>query len=268
MRRTALISLIAFDILAFCILASASDADLILAAKRGQTDKVAALLAEDSAVNPTDKDGRTPLMLAAMHGHASTVLELLKHGAKADLRDRVGWTAFGLAVFSTANGRDAVLKALPPHPPLRLMLEVGWTPENLVTSCFLRPAQVREQVAAIQPDAQVAAALRDAVMTTGRRFVELVPDGGDATLRLTVRPGISCVQQQSADNITEVIDVKLTVAEGGAVLLEKTFGGGLKGLHARSVTTPAQYGVTFEEWAKSHGPGICNAALEAWLRRR
>jgi ankyrin repeat protein len=268
MRSTALISLIAFNILACCVLAFASDADLLLAAKRGQTDKVAALLAKDSGVDPTDKDGRTPLMLAAMRGHAGTVAELLKHGAKADLRDRVGWTAYGLAVFSTANGRDAVLQALPSHPPLRLMLEASWSPENLVTSCFLRPAQLREQAAAIQPDAQVAAALRDAVMTAGKHFVELVPEGGDATLRLTVRPGISCVQQQSADNVTEVIDLKLTAAEGGAVLLEKTVGGGLKGLRARAVTSPAQYGVTFEEWAKAHGTEIYSAALEAWLKRR
>ena len=268
MQRYAVVFLIAFNILAACILVADSGADLILAAKRGQTEKVAALLAKDTAVDPSDKDGRTPLMLAAMRGHADTVAELLKHGAKADLRDRVGWTAFGLAVFSTANGRDAVLKALPAHPPLRLMLEAGWTRENLVTSCFLPPAQLREQVAAIQTDAQVAAALRDAVTTAGRRFVELVPEGGDATLRLTVRPGVSCVQQQSADNVTELIDVRLTAAEGGAALLEKTFGGGLKGLHARTVSSPAQYGVTFEEWAKVRGSEIYAAALEAWLKRQ
>ena len=264
MQRTALALLFTL----YTYAADNGGADLLLAAKRGQTEKVSALLAKGSPVDATDKDGRTPLMLAAMRGHVDTVAALLAHGAKAAARDRLGWTAFGLAIFSSAGGRDAVLKALPPHPPLRLMLEVGWTPQNLVTSCFLRPAQLREQVAAIQPDAQVAAAVRDAVLNAARRFVELVPEGGDATLRLTVRPGISCVQQQSADNITEVIDVKLTVAEGGAVLLEKTFGGGLKGLHARAVTSPAQYGVTFEESAKAHGSEIYNAALEAWLKLR
>jgi hypothetical protein len=263
MPRTALVFLSLFT--AF---AADNGADLILAAKRGQTEKVAALLAKGGPVDATDKDGRTPLMLAAMRGHAATVAELLKHGAKADARDRVGWTAYGLAIFSDADTRDAVLKALPPHPPLRLMLETGWTPENLVTSCFLRPSQLREQVAAIQPDAQVAAALRDAVLAGGKRIVELVSEGGDATLRLTVRPGISCVQQQSSDNVTELIDIRLTAAGDGAVLLEKTLGGGLKGLHARAVTSPAQYGVTFEELAKSHGAGIYTAALEAYLKRR
>jgi hypothetical protein len=262
MPRTALLLLIAS-----CAFAADNGADLILAAKRGQTEKVAALLSKGSPVDPADKDGRTPLMLAAMHGHADTVAALLQHGAKADLRDRVGWTAYGLAVFSTASHRDAVLDLLPARPPLRLMLEVKWTPENLVTSCFLRPAQLREQVAAVQPDAQVAAALRDAVLASGKRFVELVSEGGDATLRLTVHPGTSCVQQQSADNITELIDIRLAAGDG-SVLLEKTVGGGFKGLHARSVTSPAQYGVTFEESAKSHGSEICAATLEAWLKRQ
>jgi Ankyrin repeats (3 copies) len=248
--------------------ADTTGVDLLAAAKHGQTDKITALVAKGSPVDAQDKDGRTPLMLAAMHGHAATVAALLKQGAKPDLRDRLGWTAYGLAVVSTGNGRDAVLKALPPHPPLRLMLEAGWTPENLVTSCFLRPPQLREQVAAIQPDAQVAAALRDAVLTNGKGLVQLVPEGGDATLRLTVRPGVSCVQQQSADNITELIEVRLTAAGDGAVLLEKKLGGGLKGLHARTVTTPAQYGVSFEEWAKAHASAIYTAALEGWLLRR
>jgi len=262
MQRTALILFFAFS--AF---AADTAPDLIVAAKHGQTEKVAKLLANGSTIDITDKDGRTALMQAAMHGHAAIVEELLKHGAKADTRDRLGWTAFGLAIFSSASGRDAVLKALPPHPPLRLMLEVGWTPENLVTSCFLRPQQLREQIAGIQTDAQAAGALRDAVIAGGKSIVELVPEAGDATLRLTVRPGVSCVQQQSADNITELIDVKLTAADG-SVLLEKTVGGGLKGLHARSVTSPAQYGVTFQEWAKAHGPQIYSAALEAWLKHR
>lgn len=247
--------------------AADSGADLLAAARKGQTARVASLLAKGSPIESTDKDGRTPLMQAAQHGHADTVELLLKHGAKADARDRQGWTAYGLAVFSSANGRDAVLKALPPHPPLRLMLEAVWSPENLVTSCFLRPPQLREQVAEIQPDAQIAAAVRDFATMNGKHLVEIVPEGGDATLRLNARPGVSCVQQQSVDNVTLVIDAKVTASKD-AVLLEKTFGGGLKGLHARSVTSPAQYGAVYEEWARAHAGQIFWAALEAWLRHR
>ena len=261
-RRIAL-----FLLLIPLLFAADTGADLLAAAKRGQTAKVAALLAKGSPIEAKDKDGRTPLMLAAMRGHAATVEELLKRGAKPDARDRLGWTAYGLAVFSSGTGSEAVLKALPPHPPVRLTLEAGWTPQNLVTSCFLGPPQLREQVAAIQTDAQAAAAVRDYAMLNGKRILELTAEGGDGTLRLTTKPGVSCITQQEADNITELIDVKLT-ANDGAVLLEKTFGGGLKGLHARTVTSPAQYGVTFEEWARAHAGEIYSAALEAWLRHR
>jgi hypothetical protein len=269
MRSTALISLIAFDILACCVLAFASDADLLLAAKRGQTDKVAALLAKDSGVDPTDKDGRTPLMLAAMRGHAGTVAVLLKRGAKADLRDRVGWTAYGLAVFSTANGRDAVLQALPPHPPLRLMLEASWSPENLVTSCFLLPSQVRDQVAALQPDERIAAAVREFSVANGKRALVFVAEGGDAVLRLAARPGASCVQQQSMDQLTLVIDAKLIAADNQSVLWEKTIGSGVRNMtHVWRANSPSQYPTAYEELAKPYTGPIFWGALEAWLKRR
>jgi hypothetical protein len=256
-------------VIVFCVPALAADsgAELLGAAKRGQADKIAALLAKGAPVDATDKDGRTALMLAAQHGHPDVVARLLQSGAKLDLRDRQGWTAYGLAVISLGNGREAVLKVLPPHAPLRLLLESVWSPDNLVTSCFLRPPQLREQVAAIQPDAQMAVALRAFAEVNGKRLVEFVPEGGDATLKLTARPAVSCVTQQSADNVNLTIEARLTAADG-AELLDKTFGGGLKGLHARSVTSPAQYGPVYEEWAKAHAGEIFWTALESWLRRR
>jgi hypothetical protein len=248
-------------------LAADPGAELLSAAKKGQTEKVTALVAKGAPVDGTDKDGRTALMLAAQRGHAQTVAELLKAGASPDARDRQGWTAYGLAVVTLGNGREEVLKVLPPHAPLRLRLEAVWSADNLVTSCFLRPAQLREQFAAVQPDAQLAAAVREFAAVNGKRLVEFTTEGADAILILTSRPGTSCVTQQSADNLTLLIDSKLTAGDG-TVLLEKTFGGGLKGLHARSVTTPAQYGPVLEEWAKAHAGEIFWSALEAWLRRR
>ena len=56
MQRTALALL-------FTLYAYAADnggADLLLAAKRGQTEKVSALLAKGSPVDATDKDGARP----------------------------------------------------------------------------------------------------------------------------------------------------------------------------------------------------------------
>ena len=52
------------------------------------------------------------------------------------------------------------------------------------------------------------------------------------------------------------------------MLLEKTFGGGLKGLHARAVSSPAQYGAIFSELAKANAPQIYWAVVEACLRAR
>jgi hypothetical protein len=269
MQRTALVFLVAFDILASCIFAADMSPDLIIAAKHGQTEKIAAMLAKGSPVDVTDKDGRTALMIAAMRGHAGAVEELLKHGAKADLRDRVGWTAYGLAVFSTSAGRDAVLKALPPHPPLRLMLEAGWKPENLVTSCFLLPAQLRDQVATLQVDERIAAAVREFSVVNGRRALVFVAEGGDAILRLTARPGASCVQQQSMDQLTLVIEAKLIAADNQSVLWEKTLGSGVRNMtHVWRANSPSQYPAAYDELAKPYMGQIFWGALEAWLKRR
>jgi hypothetical protein len=60
------------------------------------------------------------------------------------------------------------------------------------------------------------------------------------------------------------LDVRLE--RNRAPLLEKTFGGGLKGLHVRTVRSPAQYQPLYAEWAKSHAAQIYEAAVEAWLR--
>jgi hypothetical protein len=263
MQRTALVLL-------FTLYAHAADtgADLLLAAKQGQAEKVSALLAKGSPVDARDKDGRTPLMLAAMRGHVDAVAALLEHGAKADARDRLGWTAFGLAIFSSASGRDAVLKALPPHPPLRLMLKSSWSAQDLVTSCFQLPTQLRDQVAGLQEDVRVAAAFRDFALAKGKNVVEIVADDGDATLQLTVHPGASCVQQQSMDTLTLLIDARLT-AGGQSVLFEKTYGSGLRAMtHVWKATSPAQYETAFEELTKPYMGQIFWVVLEAWLRRQ
>jgi len=48
----------------------------------------------------------------------------------------------------------------------------------------------------------------------------------------------------------------------------KAVGGGLKGLHVKSATSPAQYPALFADWAKAHASQIYWAAVEAWLRAR
>src|SRR5262245_43720066 len=189
--------------------AADTDADLLAAARKGQTEHVRALLTKGANVDGKDKEGRTPLMWAARNGHVETVTLLLERGAKPEERDRQGLTAYGIAVLSTSDGRGAVLKLLP-HPPFpRVTMDVTWTPENLYTSCFVRPQQLAEQVAALQLDIAMAKELRDFAAMNGRGVLEFVADGGDGVVHVKVRPEVSCVTQQSADNVSLAVDVRV-----------------------------------------------------------
>jgi hypothetical protein len=250
-----------------CVAAWAADAgaDLRDAARKGRTAEVAAMLGKGAPVESADKNGRTALILAAERGHAETVKLLLEHGAKADARDREGWTAYALAVI---EGSDDVVKVFPARPPIRVGLDVKWAPDNVYTSCFVRPDQLADFVAGVQTDAMVASAVREYAALHGKGVAQFVDDGAELVLALQVRPAISCVQQQSLDNISLAIDARMVRASDQAVLGEKTFGGGLKGLRARTVSSQAQYAPLFLEWAKGHAPQIYWAAVEAWLKAR
>ena len=54
---------------------AANDSETLLeAARKGKRDQVEALVAKGAGLETRDKDGRTPLMLAAQYGRASTVV--------------------------------------------------------------------------------------------------------------------------------------------------------------------------------------------------
>jgi hypothetical protein len=83
---------------------------------------------------------------------------------------------------------------------------------------------------------------------------------------LRLRPVSSCVQQQSTDDVSLAVDVRVTRTGQETPVLEKTFGGGLKGLHARSVSGPAQYAGVLEELAHIHAGDVYWAVVAALLR--
>lgn len=241
-------------------------ADLRAAARKGQTAQVDTLLKGGAPIDGADKDGRTALMLAAEHGHFAVVRLLLDRGANPSARDNQGWTAYALALSA---GRDDVMSALPAPPPASVFLDSTWDRSNLYSSCFMSPAQLATHVAGLEPQAMVAAAIRDFARANGRGRMEILAEpGGNATLYLRVRPAASCLAQQSVDSLSLAIDVRLERASDRVALLEKTFGGGIKGLHARTVGSPAQYQPLLSGWSSSHASEIYWASVQAWLRAR
>ncbi len=73
---------------------------LMIAARRGALGYVNTLLEEFADVNAQSSvDGETALIKAARYGHADVVIELLKVGAKIELKDNDGWSALMHAAY-------------------------------------------------------------------------------------------------------------------------------------------------------------------------
>jgi hypothetical protein len=249
--------------------------DLLEAARKGDAVLMRTLISHKLNLDVKDKDGRTPLMLAAQHGHAEVVRLLLAGGAHPEARDRQGYTAYGLAVLSSAGGTLETMRELP-HAPFRLTVDAAVGFENLTTSCFLRPGQLADRIHGLNLEAVALGALREYADSSGRGAAALVPAGADAaetaatdadaTVSLRLRPSSACVQQQSTDDVSLAVDIRITRAGHEGPVLEKTLGGGLKGLASHSVSGPAQYAPVLEELARSRAGEIYWAVVAGLLR--
>jgi ankyrin repeat protein len=78
-------------------------------AREGMTEELAGFVEHGLPTDVRDADGNTPLMLAAYHGHATTVQMLVDHGADADLRNARDQSPVAGAVF---KGEDQVVRVL------------------------------------------------------------------------------------------------------------------------------------------------------------
>ena len=268
------------------LLAADAPPDILQTARKGMTRELATLLLKGADLEARDKEGRTPLMLAAQYGRTATVRLLLSKGAKSDVRDSHGWNAYMLALLAPSGGmihtrHDAVLKLLPQPRRFRLAITASWTPgKELFSSCFMRPDELTQQMREIHPDGMVIEALRHYAATSGRDFVAVVsadargnseiserptPKDVDAVLTLQVEPGATCVQQ--VDQLSLRIQATLTRAQEEKPVLEKNFGGsGLKtGMRGEAATNPKQYGARYRPWVKSEGGPVYWAVLTALL---
>ena len=260
-------------VLIFSVLLFGADysASLLSAAVAGKTDEVKALLSKGADIEATDKNQRTPLMLAAQHGHADTVRFLIGKGAKADARDRFGWTAFGLAVLSPAGHGDhaEAVKALPEQQPIKLAVAADWIPAQLHSSCFSGREALPEQVGSMHLNGIVLEEFTGFAGLSGKGLVQIVRgdyDPADALVRFTVQPGATCVG--GVDNLTLSIDVRVFRLRDKEILLEKSFGGGFKGLRTQTVNNVAQYAPVYLNWIRPQAGPMYWAVVDTLYRTK
>ena len=87
------------------------------AARSGDTDRLAALLAEGADPDPVDTSGESPLYTAAARGQTEVVARLLAEpGVDPNRRSERGWGPLTAAAFA---GHTPVVQLLLAHPQLR-----------------------------------------------------------------------------------------------------------------------------------------------------
>jgi ankyrin repeat protein len=111
------------------------DEEFVMAAKRGDTASVHALLQQGADINAVDRQfGATALMWASHEGHADTVRLLLSSGAPVDAQQELGRTALwytaqqgqiGTAGILIAAGANVDLAANDGKTPRDIALELG-----------------------------------------------------------------------------------------------------------------------------------------------
>lgn len=107
--------------------------DLITAAREGDLEKVEALLSlAETNVDIQDREGATPLILAAVGGHLTITQLLIGLGSNLDHQDHVnGWTALMQATFF--NHIDIVKVLIHHKADLTLVGHTGCTALDLAT---------------------------------------------------------------------------------------------------------------------------------------
>ena len=230
-------------------------AQILSASASGKTSDVQALLAKGAPLEAHDKEGRTPLMLAAQHGYAETVRALLAKGARADARDKSGFTAYGLALLAPAgrNDHEPALQALPQPPHPRIAMDTVVAAGALISSCYMPPLQLKQEVTNLDLGTATVKEIVDYARTSGKGIVQIVqvdkPSDADAQMTVEIQPGAAC-EAQTGDSLNLAIEVQVFRGKDHQLLQKKLFGGGFRGLRKQTVTNAAQYGPVYLAWIK------------------
>ncbi len=244
---------------------------ILSAAAAGKIADVQALLDKGAPVEVRDKDGRTPLMLAAQHGHAEAVRLLLAKGARADARDKSGFTAYGLALLDPAGHGDhtEAIQALPQPPRPRIVMETIVAAGGLISSCFMPPGQLKQQVTNLNLDSVAVKEIVEYARASGKGLAGIVQleklTDADAQVTLEVQPGAAC-EAQSGDSLNLAIEVRVFRAKDHQLLQRKVFAGGFKGLRQQTVNNAAQYGPVYTAWIKPQAGPMYWFIVEALFR--
>lgn len=225
---------------------------LLTASAAGKSAEVEALLGKGAPIESRDKNGRTSLMIAAQNGHVDLVRLLLAKGASTTSRDKSGYTAYGLALLDPAGRGDhiAALQALPQPAHPRVAMDAVVASGGLISSCFMPPGQLKQEVTNLNLDAATAKEIVDYARASGKGIADIVAKPSEAAAQVTVelQPGSSC-EAQTGDSLNLTIDVRV-YDSGHKLLHEKRFAGGFKGLRKQNAANATQYGPVYLSWIK------------------
>jgi uncharacterized protein len=167
---------------------------LIAAAGIAEDDArgVKLLLKHKANVNARDALGRTPLMVAALHGHPGIVRMLLDNGADVNVADRRGTTAL---MEAARSGACAVIDEIATRKPAPDLLDAtGRTALIIASQSRLANEEVVSRLIALGASSDIAA-------PDGRRAVDFAATAGRWSVVSVLDPNYvlpACVEENAS----------------------------------------------------------------------